>query len=607
MSPARAQARSWASGTGPPGLRRLTPVSAADNEDEVGNIRHGQGGGGRLALALVLVAACGDAGGDEHGATDPTATAAVTSGGDSEPTGGTTGPCDGIEPGDSVVRRLNRTEFRNTVRDLLGYTGDAAVGLSVDPMAFGFDNNAEALGVTAQQAGEYMLTAEKLALWATEDVRLAGLLGCADDIGTAGAAAQEACVLAWLPDFGRRAYRRPLAAGESASLMTSYARGAQDSFADGVQHLLTRVLLSPAFLYRVEFGLAVPEDSSVVRLDDWELATRLSYLLWQGPPDDLLLAAAEAGELADPTQRAAQVDRMLADPRARATVKDYFRQLLELDQLGEFSKAGYAASLAPLMRAETERFVDHVFWDGEGSFRELLSADYSFLSTDLAFVYNVLLTEFPAGAKPGELHRVALDPEQRAGLLTHASLMSILASPSSTRPIARGKFVREKFLCAPIPPPPPGVNATPPPPDPSMTTREQYEQHANDDACSGCHATFDGIGFAFEHYNAVGLYRLQDNNKPIDASGQIPDLEFGGPFDGGVEFSLRLADNELALRCAAQQMLQFGYGRAPTRADQCTVDQLQTEFIAADGDLKTLLRSLTATEAFLYRRAGGDP
>jgi hypothetical protein len=521
-------------------------------------------------------------------------------------TGDETGPCDGIEPGDSVIRRLNRTEFRNTVRDLLGYTGDAAAGLAPDPVAFGFDNNAEALAVTVPQASEYLLTAEKLALWATEDTRLAGLLGCADDIAAADAATQEACIAAWLPGFGRRAYRRPLSADELASLQASYARGAQDSLADGVQHVLTRLLLSPAFLYRVELGLPVPEDSSVVRLDDWELATRLSYMLWQGPPDEALLAAAAAGQLADLQTRDAQVERMLADPRARATMQDYFRQLLELDQLADFSKSGYASSLAPLMRAETERFVDHVVWDGEGTLRELLSADYSFLSTDLAFVYNVLLPEFPPEAKPGELYRVPLDPEQRAGLLTHASLMSILATPSSTRPIARGKFVREKFLCAPVPPPPPGVNATPPPPDPSRTTREQYEQHANDPACSGCHSTFDGIGFAFEHYNTVGLYRLQDNGKPIDASGQIPDIELGGPFQDGVELALRLADSELALRCAAQQMLHFGYGRAETSADQCTVEQLQGEFIAADGDIRSLLRSLTRTEAFLYRRAGGD-
>ncbi len=593
-------------GPHPPGLRGLTGCSAADNDDEVGIIRVETGAGCARWLACVLVVACGDAGGGGDGAAGDD----TESGGSdtAEPTGGgETGPCDGIEPGDSVVRRLNRTEFRNTVRDLLGYTGDAAVGLAPDPLSFGFDNNAEALAVTVPQANEYLLTAEKLAIWATEDTRLAGLLGCAEDIATADAAAQQACITAWLPGFGRRAYRRPLGAEELASLQASYARGAIDSFTDGVQHVLTRVLLSPAFLYRVELGLPVPEDSSVVRLDDWELATRLSYLLWQGPPDDVLLAAAEAGALADETTRAAEVERMLADPRARVTTQDYFRQLLELDQLADFNKAGYAASLAPLMRAETERFVDHVVWEGEGTLRELLSADYSFLSTDLAFVYNVLLPEFPADAKPGELYKVPLDPEHRAGLLTQASLMSILATPSSTRPIARGKFVREKFLCAPVPPPPPGVNATPPPPDPSQTTREQYEQHASDPACSGCHATFDGIGFAFEHYNAVGLYRLQDNGKPIDASGQIPDLDLGGPFDGGVELALRLADSELALRCAATQMLHFGYGRAPTAADQCTTDEVQAEFIAADGDIKSLLRSLTRTEAFLYRRAGGDP
>ena len=167
--------------------------------------------------------------------------------------------------------------------------------------------------------------------------------------------------------------------------------------------------------------------------------------------------------------------------------------------------------------------------------------------------------------------------------------------------------MREKLLCAPVPPPPPGVNATPPPPDPAATTREQYEQHANDPACSGCHATFDGLGFAFEHYSAIGQYRLLENGKTIDASGSVPDLDIGGPFADGVELALRLADHELTLRCAAKQMARFGYGRIEGPKDTCTLDDLEAQFIAADGDIQALLRALTTSEAFLYRRAGGDP
>ncbi|HEY0138434.1 MAG TPA: DUF1592 domain-containing protein, partial [Nannocystis sp.] len=387
----------------------------------------------------------------------------------------------------------------------------------------------------------------------------------------------------------------------------TYARGADESFVDGVQYLLTRLLMGPDFMYRVELGVPVPGDSEVVRLTSWELASRLSYLLWQGPPDDVLLDAAEADALATPEQLAMQVDRMLADPRARDTVQDYFRQLLELDELAQFSKAGAPASIGPLLRAETERFIDHVVWESEGTLRELLSASYTIIPKELAYLYNVILTEFPADAVPGEAYLVQLDPTQRAGLLTHGSLMSILATPSASRPIARGKFVREKLLCAAVPPPPPGVNATPPPPDPSATTREQYEQHAEDPACNGCHSTFDGLGFAFEHYSAIGQYRLQENGKPIDASGSVPDIDIGGPFTDGVELALRLADHELTLRCTTKQMLRFGYGRVEGLKDACTIDDLAAQFTAADGDIKSLLRALTTTEAFLYRRAGGSP
>lgn len=558
------------------------------------------------ALALALPA-CGDAG--DAATSDPDASSGGASDSDSEPTDGATGepagPCDGLEPGDSVIRRLNRTEFRNTVRALLGHDGDPASGLGPDPLTFGFDNNAEALAVTTQQASEYLLAAEQLAQWATTDARLPDFLGCPADILTADLATRRACVDAWLPGFGRRAYRRPLTAAEQSSLLATYDRGAADSLADGVQYLLTRVLMDPDFMYRVELGAPVPEDSEVVALTQWELASRLSYLLWQSMPDDELLDAADSGQLATPEQRAAQVDRMLADPRARATVQDYFRQLLVLDGLDQYSKADQPASLAPLLRAETQAFVDHVVFDGEGTLRELLSASYTFIPYELGNLYAVPLTAFPPGALPGELHRVDLDPAQRAGMLTHASLMSILATPTSTRPIARGKFIRETLLCAAVPPPPPGVNATPPPPDPSATTRKQYEQHASDPACSGCHATFDGLGFAFEHYDAAGRYRVTDNGFPVDASGSVPDLDLGGPFVDAVELSLRLADNPLALQCASKQMLRFAYGRIEGPADQCTVDQLTADFIAADGDIRSLLKALTTTEAFLYRRAGG--
>ena len=560
------------------------------------------------ALVLALTA-CGDAGDAATEASDSASSGATSQ--DSEPTGGATGepagPCDGIEPGDSVVRRLNRTEFRNTVRALLGHDGDPASGLAPDPVTFSFDNNAEALAVTTPQAGEYLLAAERLALWATTDARLPGLLGCPAEILGADLATRRACVEAWLPGFGRRAYRRPLTADERSALLATYDRGAADSLADGVQHLLTRVLMGPDFMYRIELGAPVPGDSDVVRLTDFELASRLSYLLWQSMPDDELLDAADSGQLSDPAQLAAQVDRLLADPRARLTVQDYFRQLLGLDGLDAYSKPDQPASLGPLLRAETLAFVDHVVFAGEGTLRELLSASYTFIPYELGNLYAVPLTAFPPGALPGELHRVELDPTQRAGVLTHASLMSILATPTSSRPIARGKFIREALLCAAVPPPPPGVNATPPPPDPAATTRKQYEQHASDPACSGCHATFDGLGFAFEHYDADGRYRVTDNGFPVDASGTVPDLDLGGPFVDAVELSLRLADHELALQCASKQLLRFGYGRVEGPADQCTVDQLAADFIASDGDIKALLRALTTTEAFLYRRVGADP
>lgn len=556
-------------------------------------------------LLAILATACGGGQGtasDTEGGGSGGTTSAGTD--TADPTGGA--PAHGCLQAPDLIRRLTRTEYTNTVRDLLGYD-DAGVELPPDPITNGFDNNAEALGVTVQLAERHLLTAEKIAEWATTPERLDGLLGCGPDVAAADDAAQEACVRDWLARFGRLALRRPVEPAEIDAFIVTYQRGKLTDFATGIADTLTRLLLSPSFWYRVELGTPMPDEPGVFRLTGHELASRLSYFLWQSGPDAVLLDAAEQGQLETSEQLAAQVDRMLADPRARATVRNMLAQLFETDQIAGFNKVDVSADLGPLMRAETDKFLEHVVWDSQGGLVELLTATYSFVPPALSWIYGLTADAYPPGTDMNgtEPLRVDLDPEQRAGLLTHAGQLAIRAFPAGTRPIIRGKFVRERLLCAVVPPPPPGANNVAPAPDPSKTTREQYEAHASDPLCSGCHETFDDLGFAFEHYDHAGRFRLQELGLPIDASGQIA-VPAIGPFDGGVDLAHQLADSDVARRCFVTQVFRFSFGRAEAQDDSCVLDRLDQTFTASETDLLALLRAIASDESFLYRTVGGD-
>lgn len=555
-------------------------------------------------LTAILATACGGGQGSSAGDTDAGATQAGNTDTDADPTGGV--PAHGCLQASDLIRRLTRTEFTNTVRDLLGYEG-AGADLPPDPITGGFDNNTEGLGVTVQLAERHLLAAEKIAGWATAPERLDATLGCGPGIDAADDAAQDECVRDWLARFGRLALRRPLDEAEIDGFIATYTRGKLTSFADGVADALTRLLLSPSFWYRVELGTPVPGEPGVVRLGGFELASRLSYFLWQSGPDELLLDAAAQGQLETSAQLAAQVDRMLADPRARATVRELLGQLFELEQIAGFNKVDVPADLGPLMAAETDTFLEHVVWDSQGGLTELLTATYSFVPPALSWIYGLGPDAYPPGTDMlgTEPLRVDLNPEQRAGLLTHASQLAIRAFPAGTRPIIRGKFVRERLLCAVVPPPPPGANNVAPPPDPTKTTREQYEAHASDPKCSGCHETFDDLGFAFEHYDHAGRFRLTEFGLDIDASGQIASPAVG-PFEDGVELAHQLADSDVVRRCFVTQVFRFSFGRLEVTDDACVLDRLDQGFAASETDILALLRAIASDESFLYRTVGGD-
>ncbi len=538
-----------------------------------------------------------DAGGVSSVADTIGETDAGTDGGTDTDSGGEPSVCGALpEPGSAPIRRLTPFELNNTLSDLLGDNTSPAAGLPEEGGS-GFDNNAEVGAVSRLVAQKYMQMAENVALRATTD--LPGLLGC-------DAAAPD-CVRSFVADFGQRVWRRPLESGEVDDMMVLYddARGTFDE-ATAVGVLLEAFLQSPFFLYRVE--LAGTEATEAVPLDGWEMATRLSYLMWGSMPDDALFAAASAGELQTQAQVEAQARRMLEDPKAQRMVLHFYEQWLLYKNLDVIAKDDgvfpeYGSDIASLQRQEIEAFLNHVIWEGEGSLEAFLTADYTFVNDQLAAFYGI------EGSFDSTFTKVDR-PGQAAGVVTQGGVMSVFSKPNQTSPVSRGLYVREHLLCQIPPPPPDDVDLRPPEPTEDATTRERYSQHSEDPACAGCHVLMDPLGFGLENYDGVGRWRDTENNAPIDASGV---LAFAGlemddeAFDGPVELGGKLQLSPDMTSCVARQWFRFAYGRTESaELDACTLAQIDQSFADADYNLRELMVGLTQTDAFLYRPGGAQ-
>lgn len=503
-----------------------------------------------------------------------------------------------IQPGAAPIRRMNRFEYDNTVRDLLGDTTHPAADFGAEEEALGFNNNAANLVTSSALAEKYLLAAEGIAERATQ--AMTSLLPC-DPV----AAGDDTCAQQFIDAFAQRAFRRPVTEEEADVLFGVYLAGRADAdFRTGIEMVIEVALQSPAFLYRVEFGLTPAAGEAVVHLDEWETATRLSYFLWGSMPDAELFAAAKAGELATKEQVAQQARRMLDDPRAREATGDFHQQWLHYDRIASVGKdaalfPAWSPAIGQLMRTETATFIDHVVFDDGGDLHALLTAPYSYQNKDLAAFYGI------AGPAGDAFERVDLDPTQRAGILTTGTLLTINAHSNQTSPVHRGKLVRERFFCATMPPPPKDVKIVVPEPTPGSTARERFAEHSSNKACSGCHELMDGIGFGFENYDAVGRYRTQEGGKDIDATGSIAKSDVDGDFDGAVEMSKKLAGSREVERCYTTQWFRYAYGRGESADDACTLTALGAKFAASGGDIKELIVALTQTDAFLYRKAGG--
>ena len=497
-------------------------------------------------------------------------------------------------PGPTTLRRLTRAQYDRTVRDLFGTTLRPAQSWPPDEELVGFATSA---AVSPLSAELYLRAAEAVARDARP--RLAAMAGSHAERAEAG---DEARARRFVERVGLRAWRRPLVADEMGRLLDVYegARATGESYDDALARVVEAMLAAPELVYVIERG--TPERARDgawrLRLTSWEMASRLSYLIWGTTPDDAILSlAAEDGlATADGVERAAR--RMLRDRRAREAVVDFVEQWLGASELRGVSKGVAALDDAPplLMEAELRALVEDVVFEGDGRLGTLLTVPYTFANEPLARLYGVV------GVRGSELRRVTLDPSRRAGVLTTLGMMTVFATATESSPVRRGKLVRERLLCQPIAAPPAGMILAPPDPDPRATTRERFEDHVVSERCERCHVRMDPIGFAFEHYDGIGRWRERENGRPIDAHGTIDGTrDANGPVDGAVELAHRLAGSADVRACAVKQLFFYALGRSDGPPDAAAVAAVTRRFEASRGDLRELFVALVSSDAYRYR------
>lgn len=515
-------------------------------------------------------------------------------GGSGGPSGGGAGGTVGAEctPGSvaSPMRRLTRGEYNNTVRDLLGTTSHPGDAFSPDVLSAGFATNST-VPLSQDDAEALMEAATNLAVQSN----LTALLPCAP------AAIDAACARKFVTEFGRRAFRRPLQPAEIDALYGVYEnKRMRSDAAAGIRLVIRTLLQAPSFLYRPDVA-GTDASATSVKARAYELASRLSYFIWGTMPDAALFAAAESGDLLASAPLAKQVQRMVADRRFNDALLAFYEEWSGATRLESVDKdlaafPQFQPALKASMREETKRFVEHVYGSEKGSLTTLLTARHSFVDAALAKLYGV-------AAPASGFAKVDLPADQRSGILTHGGPMSVFAFASVPSPIHRGLFVRRRLLCQDVPPPPAGVDITPPPVDPNVSSKQRYAQHRVDPICSGCHKLMEPIGFAFEHYNAVGAWQTMEGKFPVDAKGELTgSSDADGSFDGAVQLGTRLAGSATVRECMSRQWFRFALGREETPDEECVIQGLTRQLVGGGLDLRQLVVSIASSPVFTDSR-----
>lgn len=505
---------------------------------------------------------------------------------------------DGLEPGPTGLRRLTRAQYENIIADVFGteivvpplaepdlsVSGLLSVGASAVSLS--------ARGVETLEVSAFAIVEQVFA----EEGPRSELVPCEPSSAT-----DEACSRESIAALGEVLWRRPLTEEElivELELFTAAAE-ALDGFYSGMEYATAGLLESPNFVFRVELGSENADGDWV--FDDYEMASRLSFFLWNTTPDAELLEAASNGELTSEEGLAAHAARMIDDPRARRGLRNFFSEQLELYRLGALSKdptlfEQYNIALGPDSAEETLLSLERVVFDAESDFRDVMTTRETFVNRRLAALYDV-----PAPVPDGFGIVELPEGRQRVGLLGQASWLNLHSHAVSSSATLRGKAVREVLLCQVIPPPPSDVDVSiPEPSGETLTLRDRVAEHLFDPACSGCHEAMDPIGLGLENFDAIGVWRVTDNGAEIDVTGTLDTVDFANP----VELAESIRNHPAFAPCTVRTLARYATGRSESRDELSHLEVLSAHFAAGDYRIKPLLLEIVMSPMF---RNAGEP
>lgn len=470
-------------------------------------------------------------------------------------------------PGPRLIRRLSALQYRNTLVDAFQDGSVPSAEVLTDPVVLRFRVDADQPVISGLDAQLLLAYAETVAAWAVE-TKLSQLSSCrSNDAG---------CTRSFVESLGRKLYREPLSESQIAAYQGLFQ--AEATFEEGAQVAIMAMLQSPYLLYRRELG--VPEQGEFA-LTPYEIASELSYFLTGSAPDANLLAAAAEGRLATQADIDREAERLLNTEPARESLRRFVGSWFELDGLANKAKDDsvfpLGESLRRSMLGESHAFFVDAFYSA-GTVSSLFDAKYTFVNGELAGFYGL-----PGGGDG--FSRVELGNSNRApGLLGQAAFLAGHAQPENSSPVQRGRFVRERLLCQPIPEIPDNLDTNLENGASFSTNRQRYEQHAQDGVCRGCHMEFDPIGFAFEHFDGFGRYRDQENGNAIDATGTIyapPGIDgqpgADVPLDGVESLISYLAQDDHVRACFVRYLSYYAHGRDNWPEKKCNDDSVRRE------------------------------
>jgi hypothetical protein len=499
----------------------------------------------------------------------------------------------GLSPQRATLPGLTGTKFRNALADLFGAElPTTPLEPDTNPYLF-YSIGAASTSISELGVQQLEEAANETASAVFDDPdRRMELVGCEP------AEPGDSCVEGFLARFGRRAFRRPLSAEESGRWLKVAVDLSEGDAWLGLRTAVSGMLQSPHFFYRAEIGEPDPDEPERLRLTGFEIATRLSFLLWNSIPDDALLDAAERGELSSASGIEAEARRMLLVPRARDAVQDFFAQYFDLSRLDGLTRnpdhyPQFTATLPESMRTEVRLLVDDLVNRRDADMRTVFSTRRTFVNSELASLYGV---EAP-DASPVAFVPVELPVEgPRAGLLTLGAFLAMNAHESETSPTLRGKYVRERVLCETVPPPPDNVDIdlTPKEGEPPKTLRERLEEHRENPTCAACHSYIDPPGFLFENFDSVGAYRTEENGYPIDATGDLD----GKPLTNARDLAMALANDTRVGRCIVTQLYRHAHGRLDDPDEKSALREISERFAQSSYRFRELLVAMVTHASF---------